>query len=54
MHKDQTKIDKPPRRPLKDSSGRATDNPKLPKQADGPGSQPSGANKARARDALKH
>jgi uncharacterized protein YjbJ (UPF0337 family) len=54
MQKDRAHIDKPPKRGMKDASGKATDNPKLPKQAEGAGSQPSGTGKAKARDALKH
>lgn len=38
---DENKVGKPPKRNLKDPSGQATDNPKLPKQAAGQGSQPS-------------
>lgn len=41
MNKDQARIDKPPKRNLKDPSGKETDNPKLSKQADGRASQPS-------------
>jgi len=41
MNRDQAHIDKPPKRKLKDASGKATDNPKLSKQAEGRESQPS-------------
>jgi hypothetical protein len=41
MTEDRARVTKPPKRSLKDPSGDATDNPKLPKQAKGPGSQPS-------------
>ncbi len=41
MPKQSAKIDKPPKRNLRDSSGKATDNPKLSKQAEGRESQPS-------------
>jgi hypothetical protein len=50
---DSGKIDKPPRKGLKGPTGKATDNPKLPGQAGGGGDSPSGAKKAKARDALK-
>lgn len=41
MEKQQSHIDKSPKRNLKDPSGKATDNPKLSKQAEGRESQPS-------------
>lgn len=54
---DAGRIDKPPKKGLRSPSGKATDNPKVPGQAKSPGSgggdTPSGANLARARDALK-
>ena len=50
---DSEKIDKPPKKGLKGPTGKATDNPKLPGQAGGGGDSPSGAKKAKARDALK-
>jgi len=53
MQNDQAHIDKPPRKGARGPSGKATDNPKLPGQAGGGGDAPSGARKAKARDALK-
>ena len=43
MPDNRAHITKPPKRNLKEPSGEATDNPKLPKQAKGRGSQPSAA-----------
>lgn len=40
-NEDRAGIKKPPKRSLKDPSGQATNNPKLPRQAKGQGSQPS-------------
>ncbi|MDP1731595.1 MAG: hypothetical protein Q8L54_10565 [Devosia sp.] len=53
MDKQKTGIDKPPRHSIKDATGKATDNPKLPKQADGAGSQPSATGKSKPHEGIK-
>lgn len=53
MQKPNPPIDRPPRKGLKDPTGKATDNPKLPKQAGGGGDQPSATGKSKPHQGLK-
>jgi hypothetical protein len=53
QNEDRAEIRKPPKRSLKDPSGQATNNPKLPKQAKGQGSQPSASKSPDPRSGIK-